>query len=619
MFSRRIRLFGTAAATMLVVTAVGTAYAHDGLSSDDGAIDNAKITHHHHGQHGGVDGHLPATSSNVQLVSKLALKNVEPGKIADVGVHKGYAYLAAWGGETCRYNGIHVVDIRNIAAPKEVAFINSKEGSAAGEGVQALAISTRSFTGDILVTNNETCNEKTGFGGVNIYNISNPGHPTVLTEGFGDENVPGQGKKTANEIHSVFAWDAGDKAYAVIVDNEEGADVDILDISDPRKPKLIREIDVDEEFPQIVQAAPANLVEIFHHDVVVKEIAGRQIMLISYWDGGYVKLDVTNPVVPTYVADSDFANPDPELLSQTGLSEAPEGNAHQAEFTLDNQYIIASDEDFSPTGFAATSDDGGQFFANPGDQTAPVPVGSSLTMPTVYVGRACIGDAAVPAGNATTIAVVARGQCTFTEKVANVEAAGYGAAIIVNREGADGCVAFGMAVEGGIPAVSVDRNVGYGLFDLPGYSAAACLGGVAQELPGVALGTVGDTVTLRSFFDGWGYVHLFSNNTGKLTRLDDFAIPESMNPANATGVGDLSVHEVATSQTRADLAYLSYYAGGVRVLKIVGGQLVEVGKFIDDGGNNFWGVQVFQHQGQEYFAASDRDHGLYIFKYTGTA
>jgi hypothetical protein len=77
------------------------------------------------------------------------------------------------------------------------------------------------------------------------------------------------------------------------------------------------------------------------------------------------------------------------------------------------------------------------------------------------------------------------------------------------------------------------------------------------------------------------------------------------------------VHEVATSPTRNDLAYFSYYAGGFRVTKIVGDQLTEVGHFIDEGGNNFWGVQVFSHNGKEYVAASDRDYGLYIFEYTG--
>jgi hypothetical protein len=613
----RYALLALAAAFALAT--IGTALAHDAASSSDGSIDNAKATHHHH-QHGGDHGHLPATSSNVQLVSKLALKNVEPDKIADVGVFNGYAYLAAWGGASCRYNGVHVVDIRNPAAPREAAFIQAKEGSAPGEGIQALHIDTASFAGDILVSNNEKCKETAGFGGLNIYDVSNPEHPTALAEGFGDETVAGQGKKLANEIHSIFAWDAGAKAYAVIVDNEEGPDVDIVDISDPKRPAVIAEYDLDAKFPQIVQPTPANLVEIFHHDVVVKEINGRQIMLVSYWDAGYVKLDVTDPRNATYVGDSDFANPDPELLEQADLSEAPEGNAHQAEFTRDNKFVIAADEDFSPSGVNGTTNDAGTFTAHSGDLTPDIPGGTTLTGLTRYVGRACPGDPTVPAAAGATIAVVSRGLCTFTEKIAAIEAAGgYAAAIVVNREGSDGCGVFGMAVDGGIPALSVERKVGFELFDKTGFDLAACLAGTGQLIPGVALGATGDEVNLRSFFDGWGYVHLFSNNNGKLKELDTFAIPEAMNPAFADGFGDLSVHEVAVSPTRNDLAYFSYYAGGFRVLKIVRNELVEVGRFIDQGGNDFWGVQVFSHQGQEYVAASDMDHGLYIFRYTGKA
>ncbi|HET6951836.1 MAG TPA: hypothetical protein VFI47_15755, partial [Acidimicrobiales bacterium] len=80
---------------MSVLALAVPASGHDGATSYDGAIDNAKITHDHH-QHGGDAGHLPASSENVDLVSKLELKNVVPGKIADVGVFNGYAYLAAW-------------------------------------------------------------------------------------------------------------------------------------------------------------------------------------------------------------------------------------------------------------------------------------------------------------------------------------------------------------------------------------------------------------------------------------------------------------------------------------------------------------------------------------------
>ncbi len=620
----------TIAAALIAATATaGVALAHDGAGSSDGVIDNAKITHTHHlddHQHGGDDGHIASGSDNVTLVSKLALKNVEPGKIADVGVHKGYAYLAAWGGETCKYNGVHVVDIQNPAAPKEVAFVKSKEGSAPGEGVQALYIDTPKFKGDILVTNNETCNEKTGFGGLNIYNVTKPGSPTVLAEGFGDETVAGQGKKAANEIHSVFTWDAGDKAYAVIVDNDEGADVDIVDITDPKKPKLIAEHDLDEKFPQIVQPSPGNLTQIFHHDMIVKKVGSDFVMSVSYWDGGYVLLNVNDPANPTLIGDSDFADPDDELLFQTDLTEAPEGNAHQSEFTLDNQYLIGADEDFSPTGLRATDEDGSEFLAIPGDATGEIELGTALSGETVYVGRACTIDEPVPAGDGDQVAVVSRGECTFSEKIANVEAAGgYAAAIVVNRAGADACGPLAMSVVGTIPAFSVERSVGYDLFDIIGYDEQACLGGdpgaiESHLLPGVAVGTLGDEISVESFFDGWGYVRLFkaplTANGGKLQQTDTYAIPEAMDPGNAHGAGDLSVHEVASSQNVANRAYLSYYSGGLRVIEIENDKIVEKGFFIDEGGNNFWGVQVFQSGGKEYVAASDRDLGLYIFEYT---
>lgn len=245
-----LRTASAAFAALAVVGAAGAASAHPETSTDGGTHDHRDRDAH---QHGDAPGHLPGTVDNVKLVSKLALRNVEPEKIADVGVHKGYAYLAAWGVVTCKYNGVHVVDIKDPANPKEVAFIPSKEGSYPGEGVQALEITTPKFNGDILVTNNEKCKDQASFGGLNIYDVSKPNRPTLLAVGIGDSTVNGQGKKDANEIHSVFAWDAGNKAYAVIVDNEELVDVDILDITDPKKPVLIAEYDLAEEFPQIVQ------------------------------------------------------------------------------------------------------------------------------------------------------------------------------------------------------------------------------------------------------------------------------------------------------------------------------------------------------------------------------
>ena len=607
--------------TACALLAPAPAMAHDDmLFTDGGKLPGFDERHLH--QHGGDEGHLPASRKNVDVISKLALKNVEAGKIADVSVSPdgNTAFLAAWGGQTCKYNGVHVVDISNPAAPRETGFIVSKEGSYPGEGMHAISQSTAAFNGTVLVTNNEKCKDRAGFGGLNLYDVTNPKNPTPLAVGIGDFFVNGQGKKDAHEIHSVFAWDAGDRAYAAIVDNEEGEDLDIMDITDPRNPFLAAEYDLDERFPQIREDKNVpNLIEVFLHDVVVKEVGGRQIMSASYWDAGYIQLDVTDVKNVRYLGDTDMGAVDKEA-AESNLAVPPEGNAHQSEFTLDNGHLIGADEDFGPYAIRArNATDATDLTASQGSDTPLLAEGQTITGQARFGGRACPGDPAVPTGNGSQIAVVERGVCTFTEKVAAVEAAGgYIGVLIFNRQGTDACnETLGMSVEGGLTTFGVaPRGQGFAIFGQP-YDDAACRAGSTSAVSSIPLGATGDTLTFQSYFDGWGYVRLFRNGTGKLAELDTYAIPQAHDPAFADGFGDLSVHEVATSPTQSSLAYYAYYSGGLRVTRIEGGKLVEKGHLIDQGGSNLWGVEVFSDAGKEYVAASDRDKGLYIFRYTG--
>jgi hypothetical protein len=617
--SRTTRItVGATAAALAVTGLAGGASAHDEVSgADDGVFDHAVDTNYHH-QHGGADGHLAPTSENVRLVGKGRINQDLPGRVADVGVFGNYAYLAAYWEPRCQKGGVYVFDISNLAKPKQINFIRTSNDTYVGEGVQVIHIDTPAFTGDVLAMNNEICGPKQhSNGGVTLVDVTNPKVHKYLAQHAGDDD---DGDGLTNQIHSVFMWDAGDKAYAVLVDDEEATDVDIMDITNPRAPQLIAEYDLAALFPQILQPG-VGLDSVFHHDMVVKAIGGRQIMLVSYWDGGYVTLDVTDPVNATYIADSDFTFPDPEAL-ESGFTVDPEGNAHEAEFTRDSDYIVAADEDFGPYKAVATNTtDGKTFTAIQGSDVPGIPQGGSIEGDTVYVGRACDADAPVPAGDGTQIAVVERGVCTFQEKIDNVVAAGgYVASLVFNRENGaagDGCdTLITMLLSSDLPSFFISRPDGFDLINTP-YDHAACLAGDGSVTAPVAVGTVGDHVSLASIFDGWGYVHLYRNGAGKLEELDTYAIPEAHDPAFANGFGDLSVHEAATSLQRNDLVYYAYYSGGFRVTRIVDDKLVETGRFIDQGGNNFWGAQVFERGGKEYVAASDRDFGIYIFEYTG--
>ncbi len=576
-----------------------------------------------HHQHGGSAGHLAPTNQGVRLISKTKVILDAEGRVSDVNVFGNYAYLGAFAAPDCQNGGVYVLDISNPAKPQHVSFIRAANDTYVGEGVQVINITTPHYSGDVLIHNNEICgNPTTGVkGGISLVEVTNPRTPKYLAQGVGDFQPAGQyGASIAHTVHSAFAWDAGDKAYVVSVDNEEAFDVDIMDISDPRNPVLIKEYDLNAQFPQIVQA-DLGRAESFLHDMIVKQINGRFIMLLSYWDGGYVQLDVTDPLNASYIADTDFTNPDPEA-KESGYTVKPEGNGHQAEFSLKNDYIVAADEDFSPYSVRAqNTTDGTEFQATQGTNTPQIDADMSLSGQTVFIGRACNTDPVVPPAGAAKIAVVERGVCSFTEKVANVEAAGgYQGVIVFNREGSDACTGLlTMLVDGTIPALFVGRDTGFGFFNTP-YNDAECRDDNAQLAP-IAIGATGDTVDVKAIFDGWGYVHLYKNGTDKLTELDTYALPEAHDPAYAAGYSDLSVHEVAMSEQRNDLAYFAYYSGGFRVAKITGNgrntRLEEVGRFIDQGGNNFWGVQVWQKNGKEYVLASDRDYGLYIFEYTG--
>jgi hypothetical protein len=596
-------------------------------------------------QHGPDDGHIyadPALDTDgdgdwgkIEFVSQVTVHDAEPELIADVTAFGNYAYLARWGGEDCAGpegggpdGGVYVIDISDPANPREVGFIRTQQDTLVGEGMQVVHVTTPEFTGDVLVLNHEGCG-KNYKAGVSLWDVTDPLHPKKLSEHFGDFTVDDQPNRPhdANQTHSAFLWDAGDQAYLVATDDEEVTDVDIFDVTDPKKPVLIGEFNLN-EFD--ISQPELGLVDSFLHDMVVKQIGGRFIMLLSYWDGGYVLLDVTDPANPVFLGDSEFTNPDPELLEQTGVSLTPEGNAHQAEFTADNRFVIGTDEDFAPYRLAVSTDDGGEFRASIGSNTT-VEQATQISGTTVFVGRACPGDPAVPPAPdlpGDEIAVVERGVCLFTEKVAAVLAAGgYEAVVIMNREGPDACTGvFTPDVEGDIPTILVGRDAGFALFDQP-FDLAACLDDTPEQST-IPIGTVGDQITgVEAVFDGWGYVHLFGVSIGAasatLTELDTYAIPEAMDPDFAEGFGDLSVHEVATDPTDPDLAYLSYYAGGLRAIRIVDGELVEVGGYIDPvggvteaGGNNFWGVEVWTHPetGEEYILASDRDSGLWIFQ-----
>ncbi len=577
---------------------------------------------------------LPESSKNMKLVSKLQLTET-PGVISDVSYHKGYAYLGEWvngctEGPGGTYDAeVHVVNVKNMNEPKVVTSIPNNGNDWSGEGIHVISLNNANFKGDLLLMSSEPCDTTLdeNVGGMTIWDVTNPANPEKLAANFGDWTIGGldgederdSGRVTPHSVHSVMGWVDGKKAYAVQVDNEEFPDVDIFDISDPSNPVIIAEVGLEEFEAGGLKPQTANGASIFLHDMQVRRIKGVWHMMASYWDVGWVLLNIDDPSNPEFVTDYDYPDPDP----LTGFS-LPEGNAHQAWWSKDAKFVVGTDEDFNPFRLVSeitTGDNAGDTFgASNGSATPLVDDTNPLAGPTRWVGRACIADPAVPAAaSPDEIALVTRGACTFTEKTANVEAAGYAAVVVFNSNAAasGGCDAVVAAsVEGGIPFLGVGRDTGFKLLNTD-YDGAVCSDPMQDDSASLPpIDTPGESISVTGEFDGWGYVQLFDGQT--LEHIDAYAVKESLDPRYAKNFGDLSVHEVKTDPRGNYLGYIAYYSAGARVVKFGNDGIKEVGHFIDDRGNNFWGTFPVKNGNKRPFLLfSDRDYGLYVLKYTG--
>src|SRR3990172_145369 len=121
-------------------------------------------------------------------------------------------------------------------------FIPAHQDSRPGEGMQVVNITTKHFNGTMLVMNNEHCGPQ-GKGGVSLWDVTNPRKPFKLSEHFGDRAYLSRGDAKYNNI--AFDFDTSSKPYLVMTDNFEFTDVDILDITNPKRPRLIAEYNLN--------------------------------------------------------------------------------------------------------------------------------------------------------------------------------------------------------------------------------------------------------------------------------------------------------------------------------------------------------------------------------------
>jgi hypothetical protein len=603
------------------------------------------------------DGHIPSdVNYGFEVIGRDTLGGVTDGLYTDVWSHNGYAYIGTFQ-DPCTDAGVFIVDIDAAIAqyPDTDGATVADIKSAPNTRINDVKVHTVGDT-DVLITTQEPCgmaipgnaisdgnrnpngngpNGQVGQGGISLYDVTDPTKPTALKKNF----LEFEG------VHNTFPWTDSEtgKSYLIgTADTFDFFDTFFVDISKPQSPELLTVTGALDWVPQglnLDQLETGSSAGLFNHDVWVNEIDGVPTAVVSYWDLGFVTLDVSDPANPVFLDDSTYVDPEPI----TG--EPYEGNAHAAVFGGNGDYIFGGDEDFSPSSFAI-SYDGAEFAAGValfGD--AP----STLAGNVEYVGGD--GCASVPAPTVAEpqVALIDRGGCFFSTKGFNAQTAGYEGYIVANNVG-DGLI----NMSAGDPPLPTIPGVFIGQSDGDAIKAN-------QGLP----------VSASSIFDGWGYLHIINNTGGDVTvpvggmasgnvadipqmgELGYYAPEQTVQECGTDGdgdevcwgtdFGDLTMHNIEADPLTQDVIpsfdggprmFISWYSLGMRAVEYRPGHfhdnsndegsysqnVHEVGRWIDDAGSNFWGVHVdeaeIDGETTQIILASDRNLGLYIFTFS---
>ncbi|MFJ2865137.1 PA domain-containing protein [Kitasatospora sp. NPDC087314] len=582
-------------------------------------------------------GHLPTVTYGVRCVGRTQVNNPSGAglerHICDLAAYGNHAFLTAYREPTCERTGAYVIDISDPQAPFEVesAFMETTTGNYVGEGPGVIEVDNEYFSGVLFVHGNEIyaqahAPDPTGprqRGGINIWDITDPEHAQLLAAHAGDyTDVDGSPLSQAVEVYYVFPWTNSftGRTYVAMVTVKITTDICIMDITDPRNPTMVNSLDLRVPPFGVGQESPAGLNSLFGHAVDVTRTGDRYVMSATYWDGGYVLLDVTDPTPGnvSMIAQSFYAELDEERAKH-GHQVPPEGNAEHCALSPDAQFLVGADENYEAVRLLGTitsgPDAGLEFTAAWSPDTAPID-DNGLSGTPAFVGNGCPGTVRPGRGialierDASLLTAGSNPGCSFQEKLEAVAAAGYSAGIVFNRQGPDALHQYPTSAKGPIPLIFVNRLTGLrllGVTDVTEETAGSTPTPDAPDIP---------AIDLRSVFNGWGYLRLFRTlvpavGSGSIEQIDTYAIPESQDPKYAIGFGDLSASHVAIDPDRR-LVYATFYSGGLRVLSYGPDGLREVGAYCEPG-NDFVGVVVHKIGGKNYALVTDRNYGLYVF------
>jgi hypothetical protein len=306
--------------------------------------------------------HQAGGALNMEVVAHNAIGG--RGYNADVWVHEGHAYVGSWGFSDwndggaqrfCPNDGVAVIDSRDPENSDWVATLVSPEGTSAEDVVVFTAEHGPLARRDIAVVGIQVCGGSrydTGiFRGLQVFDVTDPAHPAEL-------GLLNTGCCTAG-LHELEVQHRDDLGRTFVY-----ASVPTSEYPDDLSPSGRRDQAGRGDFRLIDVTNPGAPVEVSNWGVLHNPVAGLpapglgcdpdpiyghsaepsadgKLAFVSYWDSGFIALDLTNPAAPVF-------------KGRTVYPQDADGDAHSSNFDEARGLLFAADEDFCKTSGSGT-------------------------------------------------------------------------------------------------------------------------------------------------------------------------------------------------------------------------------------------------------------------------
>jgi hypothetical protein len=345
-------------------------------------------------------GNKGGSAWNVEVVGHTDLGG--RGFNADVWTHRGIAYVGHWGFPdwatgndrfcpSIPNNGVAVIDVHDPTAPTVLSRLMNPSGTSA-EDVVVYTAQTGPLAGhDIAAAGIQVCGDNRFSSiprGLQLWDVTDPRHPAPI--GFWDAECCAPG---VHEFEVSYRADLGRTfAYATVPtsryadattasgyrDADGDGDFRLIDITDPTAPVQTSSFGIQDIGGPFYSGQGCDADANYGHGA--EPSADGRLVFLSYWDSGFIRLDVSDPANPIFEGRTVYpANAD--------------GDAHSSQWDESRELLFGADEDFCKTsGSGIEKGLGYMRIYDYADPAAPVQIGAYRTPNSLGTDDQAAGD-----------------------------------------------------------------------------------------------------------------------------------------------------------------------------------------------------------------------------------